>query len=126
MKQSGAALSALLPLVVLLSHTGLSFARSLSLDDTYWVDNVDKRNSWFSKKSLDEFGPLSNAASAISQQTEGDHSRQLYSCYVETCVPDFIICAKRSRTQRGFSMCKMDHRVCAVECWTKTSKETGA
>ncbi|PVD22722.1 hypothetical protein C0Q70_15978 [Pomacea canaliculata] len=41
----------------------------------------------------------------------------LAGCYVATCVPEFIACARRSRTTSTFEMCKLEHRTCAMRCW---------
>ncbi|ESO94513.1 hypothetical protein LOTGIDRAFT_161214 [Lottia gigantea] len=98
---------------------GLSFARSLSpLDDNYWLDNLDKRNSWWSKKSVDDFNNISQQGDTIEDNQREDSSASLYSCYVENCVPDFIACSKTSSSKSEFKTCKIQHRVCSRQCWT--------
>ncbi|XP_041359582.1 uncharacterized protein LOC121375926 isoform X2 [Gigantopelta aegis] len=108
LKTSWIHITAVLILGLLLAQTGLSFAKSLGVNEDSWLQDVEKRNSWWSKKSVNEYGPVE----------QDDYYK---SCYVETCVPDFISCAKRSRTQKSFTSCKLDHRLCAINCWTLVS-----
>ncbi|XP_041359581.1 uncharacterized protein LOC121375926 isoform X1 [Gigantopelta aegis] len=128
LKTSWIHITAVLILGLLLAQTGLSFAKSLGVNEDSWLQDVEKRNSWWSKKSVNEYGPveqddyyknhdLTSKGTGLTTRS----STELYSCYVETCVPDFISCAKRSRTQKSFTSCKLDHRLCAINCWTLVS-----
>ncbi|KAK7477351.1 hypothetical protein BaRGS_00031416 [Batillaria attramentaria] len=52
-------------------------------------------------------------------------SRSVTGCYVASCVPEFIGCARRSRTRTSFDMCKYEHRACAMRCWELAHESTG-
>lgn len=115
---------------ILLTHTGLSVARTLGLGDSILSDSLDKRNSWWSKKSVDsssDFSAILPEPSIDESDLEGspDAYTKLYGCYVASCVPEFIGCARRSRTRSSFDTCKYEHRACAMHCWELAHESTG-
>ncbi|CAL1546850.1 unnamed protein product [Lymnaea stagnalis] len=106
-------------------------AKALGLDENYWslTNEVGKRNSWWSKKSLEsapDYQRLLKEAtyrdasldspSAAESETE-DNISSLYSCYVQTCAAEFIQCAQGSRTFSVYSECKARHHLCSLQCW---------
>ncbi|XP_076441522.1 uncharacterized protein LOC143280672 [Babylonia areolata] len=123
----------LLLTAILLSHTGLTVARTLGLgSEDDFADVLSKRNSWWSKKSVDASSdfPSIDPDSEIDASDDGDGSSgayiKLYGCYTSSCVPDFIGCATRSRTTATFEMCKLGHRACALHCWDYSTNEESA
>ncbi|XP_070194467.1 uncharacterized protein [Littorina saxatilis] len=109
--------------VILLSHTGVTLARTLGLQSDNLSEFLSKRNSWWSKKSVDsssDFTPVVPEIDIDARDLEDrspDAYTQLYGCYTSSCVPDFIGCAARSRTTSSFEVCKLEHRACAMHCW---------
>ncbi|XP_055886866.1 uncharacterized protein LOC106064171 [Biomphalaria glabrata] len=112
-----------------LSQSDVASAKSLGLEQDYWsnTQEMSKRNSWWSKKSLDSSPDyqrlLQESNYKDSEQDSNDDNdpesnvASLYSCYVQTCAPEFVQCAKTSRTRKGFSACKAKHHLCALQCW---------
>ncbi|XP_025110680.1 uncharacterized protein LOC112574066 [Pomacea canaliculata] len=108
--------------LLLLTYTGVSLARTLGFDNENFDNSFNKRNSWWSKKSVDTSSDLTpvlpDASIEAGDMDENpDAYTKLYGCYVATCVPEFIACARRSRTTSTFEMCKLEHRTCAMRCW---------
>ncbi|KAH9504163.1 hypothetical protein Btru_065163 [Bulinus truncatus] len=114
---------------VLWTTQHMTSAKSLGLEQDYWsnVGEIGKRNSWWSKKSLESTPDyqrlLQDSAYKESDQDSSDETEpdtnipSLYSCYVQTCAPEFVQCAKNSRSHQGFSACKAKHHLCALQCW---------
>ncbi|KAL8576495.1 hypothetical protein ACOMHN_003053 [Nucella lapillus] len=115
-------LAVLAVVIVLLSHTGMTSARSTALQRGPLTRLLSKRNSWWSKKSVDassDFAPgIIPEASLEAQDLENssDGNSELFLCYMSSCVPSFTACATRSRTTNSFNACQMKHRHCAVRC----------
>ncbi|GFR58668.1 hypothetical protein ElyMa_000037100 [Elysia marginata] len=128
-------------------------AKSLGLQDNYWPTDaaLSKRNSWWSKKSLDsssDFNTLLEEPPADEMNLDGrepadfDYGRdpisELYGCYTTTCVPEFVHCAQRSKTHSStlthlgltdrshltFSQCRRNHKLCALNCGVSATKST--
>lgn len=114
--------------IIVLSHTGNSLARNLGLQGDGYL--LSKRNSWWSKKSVDSSSdfsqliPDTNIDTTAFDENNSDASSQLYGCYTASCVPEFIACAAKTKTAGSFEICKLQHRACAVHCWELTNEES--
>ncbi|XP_069128555.1 uncharacterized protein [Argopecten irradians] len=99
----------------------IHFAESRSLStDEYFPNTIFKRNSWFSKKSLDNLPPspqkeLEINPMQVSSQCEDVLS--VYRCYADMCVPEFVECSRSSMTNDLYEMCKLEHSMCASRCF---------
>ncbi|KAK3609738.1 hypothetical protein CHS0354_029184 [Potamilus streckersoni] len=95
------------------SDFGTISARSLAEDDGYFPQQMIKRNTWWSKKSFDNALPISQ------DSAEGPKCKQTissYNCYVNKCVGNFVACARQSRSEEVFEVCKLLHKSCAASC----------
>lgn len=110
-----------------LSQIEVSSARSMGLSDDYWstADDLNKRNSWWSKKSLESApdyttftGPAYKEPSLdlTADSSAVDISSSLYGCYTESCLPEFLNCAALSRSYKSLGRCRVTHRICASSC----------
>lgn len=115
-----------------ISQLGKSSARSLGLKQGYWPssDDISKRNSWWSKKSLDsspDYQTLVQDADTDREITSDARSQPSYSslfmCYVRECVPKFVQCAQNSATREDYSDCKKRHEVCGMICGATSTEE---
>ncbi|XP_064606998.1 uncharacterized protein LOC135471629 [Liolophura sinensis] len=105
-----------------LLHTGWSEGKSLSENNDDVLESVlAKRNSWWSKKSMDSISDLASDNSFHNEDSKCESSQALFGCYVDACVPQFVACARRSLSSVGFDSCKVKHRICAVRCMTEAS-----
>ncbi|XP_060556019.1 uncharacterized protein LOC132716712 [Ruditapes philippinarum] len=108
----------LLVIFFLASQIGNSDARTLSTDDDFFSAPLIKRNTWWTKKSVDSMDtiPQTNYPPEDSQYGKCQDAIEVYSCYVERCVQSFVTCARQAETEELFSACKMLHKMCASIC----------
>ncbi|RUS73997.1 hypothetical protein EGW08_018246 [Elysia chlorotica] len=141
-------------LLLTLSYIDVCAAKSFVLQDEYMPTDraLVKKNSWWSKKSLDSATDYTRLLKADypREETSVDDSdpapvdlaygtdaiSELYGCYITTCVPEFVHCAQRSRKQSStlaslgltgrsdltFSQCRRNHQLCALECHESSAK----
>lgn len=121
--------SAILTLITFLtlSQIEVSSARTLGLPDEYWstVQEVNKRNSWWSKKSLESapgYTTFTEPAykeppvDLTADSSAMDISSSLYGCYTQSCLPEFLSCSGLSRTYKALGRCRVSHLICASTC----------
>ncbi|XP_033737198.1 uncharacterized protein LOC117325218 [Pecten maximus] len=105
----------------------IHFAESRSLStDEYFPNTIFKRNSWFSKKSLDNLSPASQKEVDITpmQVTNGcEEALSVYRCYADMCVPEFVECSRTSMSNDLYEMCKLEHSMCASRCFNGSGSE---
>lgn len=140
-------------LLLALSHIDVCAAKSLGLQDDFWPTDRDlsKRNSWWSKKSVDSVPDYSRL---LEESPEEDNSMdggnpigfeygtdtisELFGCYTTTCVPEFVLCAQHSkshissptlthlgltdRSNLSFSQCRRNLKLCALNCGASATK----
>lgn len=113
-----AALGALITIFLISTQIGHTEARSLSDDQGFFSAPIIKRNTWWTKKSLDAMDtiPQTNFEPEDSQFGKCQEAIDVYSCYVERCVQSFVTCARQAGTEELFSACKMLHKMCASSC----------
>ncbi|KAH3695928.1 uncharacterized protein LOC127862006 [Dreissena polymorpha] len=110
--------AALLVITLTTLQIGITDARSLTADDGLFPENINKRNTWWSKKSLDTMNtiPHSNYDNADFEFNQCQDALEVYSCYVNKCVQSFFTCSRQSVSEELFGACKMVHRMCAKSC----------
>ncbi|XP_053393962.1 uncharacterized protein LOC128555523 [Mercenaria mercenaria] len=108
----------LLAFFFLASQIGHSDARTLSTDEDFFSAPIIKRNTWWTKKSIDAMDtmPQTNFDPQESQYGKCQDAIEVYSCYVGRCVQSFVTCARQAETDELFSACKMLHKMCASSC----------
>lgn len=112
-------------LLIISTQLGTTHGRTLSTDDGYFAAPVLKRNTWWSKKSLDALDTIQHNNLNLNQETNGKCQEALavYACYVERCVPSFVTCSKNSETDEVFQACKVLHKMCSATCETPNQNE---
>ncbi|OWF42458.1 uncharacterized protein LOC110461030 [Mizuhopecten yessoensis] len=105
----------------------IHFAESRSLStDEYFPNTIFKRNSWFSKKSMDNLPPASQKQIDITpmQMESGcEEALSVYKCYADVCVPEFVECSRTSMSNDLYEMCKLEHSMCASRCFNGSGPE---
>jgi hypothetical protein len=120
-----------------ISQLGVCSARSLVLKDGYLsaAEDISKRNSWWSKKSLDSVPDYNRiiqepAYDDIAMGANSDRHSQspgyssLFSCYIKDCVPRFVQCAQIAVTENEYAECKRRHELCGTICGSISEEET--
>ncbi|KAL5016119.1 hypothetical protein ScPMuIL_005708 [Solemya velum] len=113
----------LLAAFVIVSVIDISDTRSLEDEDSFFSGPMIKRNSWFSKKSLEDIQSISNNQRYNAENRQCRAALTTYKCYAERCVPTFVDCARDSISDESYEACKLEHRVCASECEDITAEE---
>ncbi|XP_076462817.1 uncharacterized protein LOC143295137 [Babylonia areolata] len=113
--------------VTFVSHTGMTSARATGLQRDALSQLLSKRNSWWSKKSVDSssdfpaFVPDTSidAEDVAENSPEEEEDTQFFVavCYSSSCVPEFTACATHSRTTAAFDLCRLQKRQCALRCF---------
>lgn len=100
------------------TQLGPTESRSISDDQGFFSAPILKRNTWWSKKSLDamETIPQTSFDSDASQFGQCQGIIDVYTCYVDRCVQSYVTCARQAGTDELFSACKMLHKMCASSC----------
>ncbi|KAK3786955.1 hypothetical protein RRG08_037420 [Elysia crispata] len=140
-------------LLLTLSYIDVCTAKSFVLQDDYMPTDsaLVKKNSWWSKKSLDSASDYNRLLKDYPREETSVDGREpvpagveygtdavseLYGCYITTCVPEFVRCAERSRSHSStlaslgltdrsdlsFSQCRRNHQLCALECRVSSTK----
>lgn len=131
--------------IVLLSLVTYASSKSLSQlsnDNMNQIHSLQKRNAWWTKKSVDmkrnyqtldsdktlasvwdRVGnqPLFKVAQSASQPENNSRLQLAIGCYTSLCIPDFVICVKDSTTQTEIDSCRLYHGSCAQDCFENTS-----
>ncbi|XP_052774367.1 uncharacterized protein LOC128212975 [Mya arenaria] len=108
----------LLAILLTSSQIGSTHARSLTGEDGFFPENLIKRNTWWSKKSLNVMDtiPHTSFETGNSEYSPCQETIEIYSCYVTKCVQSFVTCARQSGSEEVFGACKMLHKMCAGSC----------
>lgn len=83
---------------------------------------INKRNSWWSKKSslplLRQFsGDISADAAFCGKMMS------IFKCYIYGCVDKMATCARESgMSGRGYDTCQLELRMCGLKCVTDSSR----
>ncbi|XP_060072295.1 uncharacterized protein LOC132552168 [Ylistrum balloti] len=105
----------------------IHFAESRSLStDEYFPNTIFKRNSWFSKKSMEDLPPTSQKHDDITPmqvKTGCEEALSVYRCYADMCVPEFVECSRTSMSNDVYEMCKLEHSMCASRCFNGSGPE---
>lgn len=93
-------------------------ARTLSANEDFFTAPLIKRNTWWTKKSVDTMDriPETQFEPDDPQYGKCEDALEVYSCYVERCVQSFVTCARQASSEELFSACKMLHKMCASTC----------
>lgn len=130
-------------IIVILSLVTYASSKSLSQlsnDNLNQRHLLQKRNAWWTKKSVDmkrnfeniDDKTFANVWDSVGNKpsfkvgetgvSDTDSRLQLaIGCYTSLCIPDFVICVRDSVTQTGLDTCRLYHGSCAQECFDKTS-----
>lgn len=107
--------SCMLIWILLVSPIGISEGRSVAGEE-YFPMSLEKRNSWWSKKSLENIPNYHNENLLNEgQQQNCDMAIDIFKCYSEICVPDFVACSRSS--DDVYEMCKIEHTLCTSRCF---------
>ncbi|VDI28018.1 uncharacterized protein LOC143062870 [Mytilus galloprovincialis] len=106
--------------MLLVCPIGVTEARSIS-DEEYFPMSLEKRNSWWSKKSLENVPNYQNGLSLQDTDIGCEAVIDVFKCYSQYCVPDFVACSRES--DDIYDMCKVEHDLCASKCFDSGSDQ---
>lgn len=92
--------------------------RRLTNDDIF-PEYIEKRNSWWSKKSLDNLPNYQNEISYQDNNRGCEDILDVFKCYSQLCVPDFVTCSRSD--DEIYHMCKVEHDLCSARCYSSGS-----
>lgn len=105
-------------LVLISTHIDAIHARSVSNVDDIFSDPVVKRNTWWTKKSLDALDTIPRANNNVERTKTSDcqEAVEVYACYITKCVPPYVTCARQTTGSELFEACQILHKLCASSC----------
>lgn len=114
---------------VTLCHLDVSSGKSLHRPGSPWQSdrNILKRNSWWSKKSVDSAprypqykelrdSPYTEDYEDLPEEDAEPKLLSSYECYTDSCFPDFLLCVSRADDVSRLARCNRLHRLCAGRC----------
>ncbi|XP_061175407.1 uncharacterized protein LOC133184375 [Saccostrea echinata] len=107
-----------LPCVLLMTIfvIGLTESRTIS-EDNFYPGSLAKRNSWWSKKSLDD-NAVKLRDNRLSEDGCDCHtSLRIHKCYATHCVTGFLHCLREAISEQHYSICHEEHNLCLSKCY---------
>ncbi|XP_023240182.1 uncharacterized protein LOC111638670 isoform X1 [Centruroides sculpturatus] len=88
---------------------------SIALVSSNWKESMDKRNTWWTKKSV----PEEELQLDITDKESSLYITVLSSvgCYINSCIPSFLQCCHSAEIKQNFLRCKQLHRRCIMNCF---------
>ncbi|XP_035205938.1 uncharacterized protein LOC118180962 isoform X2 [Stegodyphus dumicola] len=89
---------------------------SLSLIPRTWKKNTEKKNTWWSKKSVVDEDISDAAADILKLNQEVSPTNKIEGCFTDRCMFLLMECLRQGESRVVFMKCRESHFSCFANC----------